>query len=192
MDALPADIRSLEDQLEATGRDAAALVDGLGETQGAWRPAPKAWSVAECLDHLATANGVYLEAMRPAAAGARARGRWRRRPALPGLLGGLFVWSLEPPVKRLLKLPAPRKIRPRTAPPLTQSYTDFRIAHGGAVSFLRDHADLDLASIRFVNPFLPGVRFSLATAMHVIAAHERRHLAQAWRVRRAAEEEARR
>jgi hypothetical protein len=48
-------------------------------------------------------------------------------------------------------------------------------------------AALDLAGIRFVNPFLPGVRFSLATGLHVIAAHERRHLWQAWRVRRAAE-----
>jgi hypothetical protein len=31
------------------------------------------------------------------------------------------------------------------------------------------------------------VRFSLATGLHVIAAHERRHLWQAWRVRQAAE-----
>lgn len=51
--------------------------------------------------------------------------------------------------------------------------------------FLRDNADLDLAHIRFVNPFIRGVRFSLATGLHVIAAHERRHLRQAWRARRA-------
>jgi len=31
------------------------------------------------------------------------------------------------------------------------------------------------------------VRFSLATGLHVIAAHERRHLWQAWRVRANAE-----
>ena len=31
------------------------------------------------------------------------------------------------------------------------------------------------------------VRFSLATGLHVITAHQRRHLWQAWRVRRAAE-----
>jgi hypothetical protein len=30
------------------------------------------------------------------------------------------------------------------------------------------------------------VRFSLATGLHVLAAHERRHLWQAWRVREAA------
>jgi hypothetical protein len=41
--------------------------------------------------------------------------------------------------------------------------------------------------VRFPNPFVRGVRFSLATGLHVIAAHERRHLWQAWRARRAAE-----
>jgi hypothetical protein len=46
---------------------------------------------------------------------------------------------------------------------------------------------VDLRGTRFVNPFVRGVRFSLATGLHVILAHERRHLWQAWRVRREAE-----
>ena len=49
------------------------------------------------------------------------------------------------------------------------------------------YADIDLAGVRFANPFIRGVRFSLATGLHVIAAHERRHLWQAWNVRRAEE-----
>ena len=53
--------------------------------------------------------------------------------------------------------------------------------------FLRRYAEIDLAGVRFPNPFIRGVRFSLATGLHVIAAHERRHLWQAWRVRQAAE-----
>jgi hypothetical protein len=40
--------------------------------------------------------------------------------------------------------------------------------------------------VRFPNPFIRGVRFSLATGLHVIASHERRHLWQVWRVRQAA------
>ena len=38
------------------------------------------------------------------------------------------------------------------------------------------------------NPFIRGIRFSLATGLHVIAAHERRHLWQAWNVCRAGEQ----
>jgi hypothetical protein len=46
---------------------------------------------------------------------------------------------------------------------------------------------LDLASIRFRNPFVRTIYFSLATGLHVITAHERRHLFQAWRIRRGIE-----
>ena len=53
-------------------------------------------------------------------------------------------------------------------------------------AFLRAGADLDLTGVRFPNPFVRGVRFSLATGFNVIVAHERRHLWQAWRVRQAA------
>jgi hypothetical protein len=64
----PADIRFLEDQLEAAERDARAVVAGLTEEQGAWCAAAGSRSVAQCLDHLATANQVYIGAMRPPAA----------------------------------------------------------------------------------------------------------------------------
>jgi hypothetical protein len=58
------------------------------------------------------------------------------------------------------------------------------------VTFLQRYAAIDLAHVVFPNPFIRGVRFSLATGLHVLAAHERRHLWQAWRVRRTAEQHA--
>jgi DinB superfamily len=177
------DIRDLDDQLEATERDATSLVAGLTEAQGAWRVRPEAWSVAECLDHLAVADRVYIDAMREPAQRARQQGRLRRRPALPGFVGRWFAQRLEPPPKPSSRLKAPRKIRPRTAPSLADAFASFITAHRDARAFLRANADLDLASVRFPNPFISGVRFSLATGLHVITAHERRHLWQARRVR---------
>jgi hypothetical protein len=52
---LPADLRALDEQFEAIDRDARAVIEGLTREQGAWRPDAGSWSVAECLDHLATA-----------------------------------------------------------------------------------------------------------------------------------------
>ena len=180
-----ADIQALARALDAIERDARALVAGLTPEQGIWRPAPAAWSVAECLDHLATANRVYLRALEPAAAQALQRGRRRRRPAVPGLIGGWFVRSLEPPVKPRLKMKAPRTIVPRESPPLSDAAAQFFARHDDVRTFLRTYADVDLAGVRFVNPFIRGVRFSLATGLHVIVAHERRHLWQGWNVRNA-------
>jgi hypothetical protein len=188
MDAnLPADIRDLHDQLDAAERDAEALVAGLSEEQGTRQAEAGCWSVAECLDHLATANRVYLRAMQEPANRARARGRRRWRPARPGWVGRLFISSLEPPPTRWSRRKAPRSIRPRAAPPLAEAFAGFVASQADVRAFLRAHADLDLTGIRFPNPFVPGVRFSLATGLHVITAHERRHLWQAWRVRRAIE-----
>jgi hypothetical protein len=183
----PPDLQRLDEALDAAERDARAVVAGLTEALGAWRAEPGSWSVAECLDHLATANRVYLGALRPPAARAKSTGRQRRRPAQPGLVGAWFVKYLEPPVQARLKSKAPRTIRPRAAPPLNDAITAFLASQDEVRAFLRTYSDIDLAGVRFPNPFIRGVRFSLATGLHVIAAHERRHLWQAWRVRQAAE-----
>ena len=177
------DIQRLDDQFDAAKRDAQALVGGLSKAQANWRMQAGSWSVSECLDHLANTNRAYLGAMQPAAELAREQRRLRRRPAVPGIVGGWFVRSLEPPAKAKMK--APEQIQPRTAPALEDAFAAFTTSHQEVHDFLRENADLDLASVRFRNPFIRGLRFSLATGLHVIAAHERRHLWQAERVREA-------
>ena len=94
--------------------------------------------------------------------------------------------TLEPPVKPRFRMKAPRIIEPNAAPGLADAFAAFKSSQEEVRAFLRAHADLDLATIRFANPFVRGIRFSVATGLHVITAHERRHLWQAWRVRRAA------
>jgi hypothetical protein len=183
-----ADIGELEQAFQANEQDARSLLTGLSEGQGTWRADPASWSVAECLDHLATGNHVYLDAMAPAAERALAEGRHRRGPALPGTIGRWFVRSFEPPVKTIFRMRAPRKIRPRPSPPLVDAAERFFGSQRDVVTFLRKYADIDLAGVVFPNPFIRGVRLSLATGLHVLAAHERRHLWQAWRVRRGAEQ----
>jgi DinB superfamily len=157
------DIIALEDAFAAAERDARALVSGLTAELGMWRAEAGSWSVAECLDHLATSNRVYLAAMQPAAERALARGRTRRGPALPGLVGSWFVRTFEPPVKARYRLPAPRKIRPRRGPSLDDAAGEFLASQDELRAFLRRYGDIDLAGVRFPNPFIRGVRFSLAT-----------------------------
>jgi hypothetical protein len=177
------DIRALANQLIAAEEDARRLVAGLSAELGTRRPAPGAWSIAECLDHLATANRVYVDAMREPARRARTEGRFRRRPALPGILGGLFARSFEPPPTRWSTRRAPRQILPRPSPPLEDAFTAFVASQAHVSGFLRENADLDLATIHFPNPFVRVIHWSIATGLHVITAHERRHLWQAWSVR---------
>ena len=171
------EIKTLDDAYAAAQSDARSLIADLTEAQAAWRPHPAAWSVAECLDHLALTNRSYLRAMQPAAEAARRENRLRRRAALPGYFGAWFVRSLEPPAK--LKTKSPKSIKPRTSPTLADASAAFLVSHVEAQDFLRANSDLDLAAISFPNPFLKAIRFTLATGLHVIPAHERRHLHQA-------------
>lgn len=118
----PPDIVALEEAFDAAGRDARSLVTGLTEELGAVRIDADSWSVAECLDHLAIGNRVYLHAMEPVGERALREGRRRRAPAKPGLAGGWFVRVLEPPVRRRFRIEAPRSIRPRSAPSLKDAF----------------------------------------------------------------------
>ncbi len=181
------DVKDLQDQLDAAERDARALVADLAEAQGEWHAETGSWSVAQCLDHLAITNRVYLHAMKEPALRAREQGRFRRSPATPGLVGRWFVRTLEPPIKAPFRMKSPRSIEPRVSLSLANAFASFAITQDEVREFLRTYACLDLAGVRFSNPFVRGISVSLATGLHVIAAHERRHLWQAWRVRRAAE-----
>jgi len=183
--SVPADIQILHDQLDDAERDARQLAAGPSDELGNWRPTPGSWTVAECLDHLAITNRYYLAAMSAPALRAREQGRLRRRPAKPGWIGGMFVRSLEPPAKMRIK--APKKIQPRSAPPLADALAGFCDEQNQVRAFLRDYGALDLAGLHFANPFIPGIRFTLATGLHIISVHERRHLWQARRVRESAE-----
>jgi hypothetical protein len=180
-------INALKDQLDAVERDARTLVAGLDEAQGDWRAETGSWSVAECFEHLGRTNRVYLQAMKEPAIRARAQGRQRRSSIGPGIIGRWFVRTMEPPVKGPFRMKAPRIVEPHAAPPLADALISFITSQDEVREFLYAYGDLDLAGVLFPNPFIRGLRFSLATGLHIIGAHERRHLWQAWRVRRATE-----
>src|SRR5688500_7209137 len=107
-----------------------------------------------------------------------------QRTRAAGMMGGWFVRSLDAPVKPRFKMKAPAKIVPRESPALADAAAQFFAIQNQVRVFLRKYADIDLAGVRFPNPFIRGVRFSLATGLHVIAAHDRRHVWQAWNVDR--------
>jgi len=188
------ELQALDDQLAAASLDAQAVASDISEERGCSRPQAGSkvgtWSIAECLEHLAITHRVYLDAMTPAAVRAQQQGRKRPtsgagRPALPGVGGRLFIKGIEPPVK--VKIRAPQFIYPAATLSMDKALAALLSSNDEVRTFMNAFSDLDLASIYFPNPFLRGVPFRIATGLHVIPAHERRHLWQAWRVRRLAE-----
>jgi hypothetical protein len=61
----------------------------------------------------------------------------------------------------------------------------YRTGHDVVRQLITDAAEIDANRARFPNPFVPLIRFSVATGLFVIAAHDRRHLWQAEQVKQA-------
>src|SRR3954451_2229837 len=79
-DGLPEDLAAIRRGLEASDREARALLADLDEERFNWRPDERSWSVAQCFDHLNVADRVYLASMRPAVEDARRREVLRQGP----------------------------------------------------------------------------------------------------------------
>jgi DinB family protein len=182
--ALPPELQRLLDDIDDADRRGAAIAASCSDEQFYWRPQNgDGWSIAQCLDHLGVMNVVYGAAIRDGIEAARRRGSTRREPARPGYLGGKFVRSMEPPVTRRLR--APRKGKPAPVKERQIILAGYRAGHDLTRQLIADAATIDANQARFKNPFVPLLKFSIATGLFVIAAHDRRHLWQAEQVTRA-------
>jgi hypothetical protein len=185
MNTLPGDLQQMMNEIDSADRSADALVADLSEEQFQWQPdGGRGWSIAQCLEHLATSNTVYAAAMTGAIENAQARGWARRGPIAPGFFGRRFVQSLEPPVRRRMK--SPGKIKPGPGLGRDEVLRRYHHAHERIRELVRASAGIDVNRATFENPFISIVNMSVGTGFRVIAAHDRRHLWQAARVREAA------
>ena len=176
--AVPADIQGILDDLERADSTAAALIRGMSDEQFNWRPdGGTRWSVGQCLEHLAITNELYGAAIRSAVEQARRSGSTRRGELKPGFFGQKFINSLEPPVKRRGR--APSQIKPTSAPTRDEIVRRYHQAHEQLRRTAIDAATIDANRATFANPFLKIVRVKVSTGLHIIAAHDRRHLWQA-------------
>jgi hypothetical protein len=188
---LPASLQAILDALNQVDADARDITCELTDEQVNWQPDEgRAWSISQCLDHIGKTNMVYLQAMRPALPPQSRESSQGCpmpddpdgfRPIYPGWFARLFLWSLEPPPR--VKMPAPAKIVPASQMARDEVLTAFLDSQWKIRALLSVCANFDLNRVRFQNPFLPAVRFTLGTGFLVLVAHTRRHLWQACQVR---------
>lgn len=178
------DLRKSWREFQSTGEEAEELATDLTRAQLWWRPEPQRWSIGECLDHLVRTGEAYLDVLDAAVDEGRRRELFAAGPYPPSLVGRWLARILEPPPR--LKVPAPRRIRPAASPGAEEA-EDPLPRFLGLRAQLRERLEaadgLDLGRIRVASPFVPILKFDLGSAFRIVAAHERRHLWQARRVR---------
>jgi hypothetical protein len=162
--------------LEAVARETDATFGGLSAGQLNWKPAATVWSVAQCFDHLVTANRLMLQAADDALAG-RARTLWQRVPIVPGVLGRTLVRSQAPTTVR--KFNAPAKSRPAASEIGPGIIPAFIAQQDDAVTRLQTLDDVRAARVIMTSPFVRIVTYSVADGWRLLLAHNRRHFEQA-------------
>jgi DinB superfamily len=172
---LLAEVQAADDRAEALSRS-------LSPQQLNWKPTAQEWSIGQCLEHLSMANETYAQPISDALT---------RRPTqsvqeiTPGWFGGWFIRNYIEPSATTRRARSPAKIAPGSH--VDRAILDrFLRSNEQVRQLIHRAAGYDVNRIRFRNPYLPIVRFTVGTGLLLMPAHERRHLLQAERIRASA------
>jgi len=166
--------------LHDIARDAEGTFGRLDARSLNWRPDETRWGVAQCFDHLLSANRLMLRAARAALDHSQPRTIWQRLPIVPGLFGRLMIRSLTPTATR--KLAAPAAARPVFTEIPADVVHRFADQQREAAAWMERLDAADVERTIMVSPFLRVITYSVLDGLRLIAAHDRRHMEQARRV----------
>ena len=178
---LDEDLRNYQRQFHAIEADARDLCSDLTEAQSQWRPSPNQWSIAHCLDHILVSGRSSLSNLRLAIDEARSNNVLSRGPFRYGVIERWFVRQTEPPPRFRMK--APRAYQPRLDLPFPQLLSGFFALQEEFLACVEEADGIHLSKVKVANPVSKWIRFSLGQEIALNAAHERRHLWQARRVK---------
>ncbi len=171
-------------------RSLAAIVDELQEVDAAldrmaerdniaalWveRPTPQSWSASEAIAHLTITNRRFVPILAEVIDAAPVDGVPEEMKL--DATGWLLTRLMEPPIWFGSRTnPA---FIPESAEPMEQVVQDFHASQRELIESIGAMDGLDITSIRITSPFRSSVRYSVYSALRILAAHQRRHLWQA-------------
>ena len=185
MDYTALSLSQIRTGLNDVAREVRAGFGSLSATQLNWRPDEARWSVAQCFDHLLTANRMMLTSADAALDDSRSRSIWQRLPVWPELMGPIMVRSQAPASTRKYKAPA--AARPSSSAIAANIITRFADQHREIDSRLQVLDPAAAARTVMASPFARIVTYSVLDGWRLLLAHEHRHFEQARRVTESAQ-----
>jgi hypothetical protein len=166
-------------ELYAADERATTVAKTLTPQQLNWKARPDEWSVGQCLEHLRIANDVYLRAISNSLVGHPAS---VVQEIAPGWFGRWFIRNHIAPSPETRRGHAPRAIAP-SAEVDSNILDRFLRSNHDAREVIHNARNYDVNRIRFKNPFVPLIRFTIGTGFEILSKHQQRHLLQAERIR---------
>jgi len=162
-------------------RQTPELIEGMDEARFNWRPGPDQWSIEECLAHLTVVGQWEIRALEEAIDQAHSRGLTGKPPFHYGPLDRYIVALTDPSSRR--KFTAPRRFSPIHGQPTTAIVPTFLHLQSQFLLQLDRAQGLDWGRVKVATPISSLFKISLGMTFAQVAAHERRHMEQAQRVR---------
>jgi DinB superfamily len=175
-----AQLEQYRNEFESIIEDAAQLVKGLTEEEFNWRPAAGAWSIEECLAHLTMVGTIEADLVERAIEQGRSNGLTGSRKFELSAIERLILRETEPPNRHSMR--APKRFEPVHNQPPTGIMPTFMHVQRRFLLLIERADGLDLRRVKVPTPITRFLRLSLGATFAQVAAHERRHLAQARRV----------
>jgi hypothetical protein len=167
--------------VKAIELDIERLVSGLKEAQFHASSRTGSWSVAYCIEHLVLAGQAFLPQWDLAIKEASAQvsvaqphpySWWHR----------LMLAAAEPPYR--IKTRTTWAFTPCSRQSIEETLHHFSAMHRDMRQRIERSALVDAARARVQSPFASWISYPLGFSFDLALAHERRHLWQAWQVRR--------
>ncbi|MEK6325053.1 MAG: DinB family protein [Acidobacteriota bacterium] len=176
------DLQNYRRQFESIKTDAQSLLGDLTGLQFNWHPSPDRWSIAQCIDHLVVTGRDSLSNIHRAINQARSKGLFSQGPFRYGLMEKWFVRQMEPPARMRFK--APKAYMPSGDQSYAEIVTSFYSLQEEFLQGIDEASGIDLSRTKVSNAVSWWFRLSLGQELAFNAAHERRHLWQAWGVKK--------
>lgn len=170
-------IEGLTGELRAARERVASLQLAMCAEHLAARPSPGEWSVRECIAHLNLTSRAYLPLLGSVAETLRAEGAVARRPPRRDFVGWMLCRVIEPPARHRTRTAT--AFEPSDAGATGTAFEEFAELQDALIAFVAATKALPLDRARVRSPFDSQLRYNAWSALRIIAAHQRRHLAQA-------------
>ena len=177
MDYARTSLAEISNGLREIAADTRRTFGSLSVDQLNWRLDESRWSVAQCLQHLITANDLMIQAADRALDGALPKTLWQHLPVVPRIVGPMLIRSQAPMAAR--RFVAPPQARPSSSDIGGDIVGRFVTQHEHAVQRLQSVDERQAARTVMVSPFVRFITYSVLDGWRLIYAHDLRHLQQA-------------
>jgi uncharacterized damage-inducible protein DinB len=148
-----------------------------------WKPAPKSWSIAQCIDHIIIADSLYFPTLKRIIEGNYEMSFWEKKSLFSNFFGRFFVNALQEEAKKKMK--TTKVFLPSRSDIDLGIIERFYQHHDTFMNFVASCSSINLEEIIITSPEFRFVTYNLKDVLTFLVQHEHRHINQAIRVKQA-------